>query len=289
MTDNPSSPAPTAERKKLTPAAERALAEAEARRKAAEASATPQQKEFQGPKGPEPTRYGDWERKGHRLGFLRASEWALPDAPTQPLVGEYAPIRENKCISAPAPGLLAPLVFGGAAVGVRAWRGGGDDAAGAGLGAAVVAEFSRQPGGARCRDRSGSGPEIRTCVTPSMSIRTIDGDTFEARVHLEPGLDLNTRVRLRGIDAPELKASCRAGIADGRGRDGRVARIARRRRRQDLQYRAGQIWRPRRRRRCDQAHRKCFDGDARRGSCPQLQRRPSQRLVCECRTNAAAK
>jgi endonuclease YncB( thermonuclease family) len=39
-------------------------------------------------------------------------------------------------------------------------------------------------------------------------IRTIDGDTFEARVHLEPGLDLNTRVRLRGIDAPELKASC---------------------------------------------------------------------------------
>lgn len=39
-------------------------------------------------------------------------------------------------------------------------------------------------------------------------IRTIDGDTFEARVHLWPGLDINTRVRLRGIDAPELKASC---------------------------------------------------------------------------------
>jgi endonuclease YncB( thermonuclease family) len=39
-------------------------------------------------------------------------------------------------------------------------------------------------------------------------IRTIDGDTFEARVHLEPGLDLNTRIRLRGIDAPELKAAC---------------------------------------------------------------------------------
>jgi hypothetical protein len=64
MTDSPSSPAPVAERKKLTPAAERALTEAEARRKAAAASATPHQKEFQGPKGPEPTRYGDWERKG---------------------------------------------------------------------------------------------------------------------------------------------------------------------------------------------------------------------------------
>ena len=39
-------------------------------------------------------------------------------------------------------------------------------------------------------------------------IRTIDGDTFEARVHLSPDLDPTSRVRLRGIDAPELKASC---------------------------------------------------------------------------------
>lgn len=39
-------------------------------------------------------------------------------------------------------------------------------------------------------------------------IRAIDGDTFEARVHLWPGLDMTTRVRLRGIDAPELKAGC---------------------------------------------------------------------------------
>ena len=64
MTDNSSFSALVAERKKLTPAAERALAEAEARRKAAEAHATTLQKEFQGPKGPEPTRYGDWEHKG---------------------------------------------------------------------------------------------------------------------------------------------------------------------------------------------------------------------------------
>ncbi|MBR0871748.1 thermonuclease family protein [Bradyrhizobium tropiciagri] len=39
-------------------------------------------------------------------------------------------------------------------------------------------------------------------------IRTIDGDTFEARVHLSSGPDVTARVRLRGIDAPELKASC---------------------------------------------------------------------------------
>lgn len=40
-------------------------------------------------------------------------------------------------------------------------------------------------------------------------IRTIDGDTFLARVRQRDGRDLVVRVRLRGIDAPELKASCR--------------------------------------------------------------------------------
>jgi endonuclease YncB( thermonuclease family) len=39
-------------------------------------------------------------------------------------------------------------------------------------------------------------------------VRTIAGDTFEALVHLWPGLDMTTRVRLRGIDAAELKAAC---------------------------------------------------------------------------------
>lgn len=56
--------APDMERKPLPPAAQRALAEAEARRKAAEAHPHPMAKELQGPKGPEPTRYGDWENKG---------------------------------------------------------------------------------------------------------------------------------------------------------------------------------------------------------------------------------
>jgi hypothetical protein len=66
-TDKPSPPATQAspgERKPLPPAAQRALAEAEARRLAAAANATPVPKELQGPKGPEPTRYGDWENKG---------------------------------------------------------------------------------------------------------------------------------------------------------------------------------------------------------------------------------
>ena len=72
MTDDPSPPAVAAsvpERKPLTPAAKRALAEAEARRRAAEANAQPAAKELQGPKGPEPTRYGDWQYKGRCTDF----------------------------------------------------------------------------------------------------------------------------------------------------------------------------------------------------------------------------
>jgi hypothetical protein len=63
MSDDPSQHQ-TPARKKLTPAAERALAEAEARRQAAAANAQKMPRELQGPKGPEPTRYGDWENKG---------------------------------------------------------------------------------------------------------------------------------------------------------------------------------------------------------------------------------
>jgi len=51
-------------RKSLPPAAQRALAEAEARRAAREKEQVTRPKEANGPKGPEPTRYGDWERNG---------------------------------------------------------------------------------------------------------------------------------------------------------------------------------------------------------------------------------
>ena len=53
--------------------------------------------------------------------------------------------------------------------------------------------------------RRAGTPDLRYAVDV---VRTIDGDTFEARVHLPPGSDMTTRVRLRGIDAPELKAAC---------------------------------------------------------------------------------
>jgi hypothetical protein len=60
--DDPASK--TAQRKPLSPAAERALAEAAKRRAEIERQATDRVKEVGGPSGPEPTRYGDWEKKG---------------------------------------------------------------------------------------------------------------------------------------------------------------------------------------------------------------------------------
>jgi hypothetical protein len=51
----------------LPPAAQRALAEAEARRKAAKDVALPT--ELGGRDGPEPVRYGDWEKKGIAIDF----------------------------------------------------------------------------------------------------------------------------------------------------------------------------------------------------------------------------
>ena len=43
---------------------------------------------------------------------------------------------------------------------------------------------------------------------PAEVLRVLDGDTFEARVRIWPGMDVTTKVRLRGIDAPEMRARC---------------------------------------------------------------------------------
>ena len=52
--------------------------------------------------------------------------------------------------------------------------------------------------------RRGAGADQRL---PVEVLRTIDGDTFVARVRLDSG-EIVTRVRLRGIDAAELRANC---------------------------------------------------------------------------------
>lgn len=54
-------------RRDLPPAAQRALAEAEERRRKAVARTPPP--EVGGRRGPDPVRYGDWERKGIAIDF----------------------------------------------------------------------------------------------------------------------------------------------------------------------------------------------------------------------------
>ena len=63
MTDTSKAPGDS-----LSEAAKRALAEAEERRLKAH-QAQMAAKEIGGPKGPEPTRYGDWEKKGLACDF----------------------------------------------------------------------------------------------------------------------------------------------------------------------------------------------------------------------------
>ncbi|PTQ70223.1 DUF1674 domain-containing protein [Celeribacter persicus] len=53
----------------LPPAAQRALAEAEERRKAREETVKAMPTELGGRDGPEPVRYGDWEKKGLAIDF----------------------------------------------------------------------------------------------------------------------------------------------------------------------------------------------------------------------------
>jgi len=69
--ETPAKPAATgteetqpAENPPVNPAAQRALAEAAARRVERERHAPDQPKEVGGRDGPEPTRYGDWEKDG---------------------------------------------------------------------------------------------------------------------------------------------------------------------------------------------------------------------------------
>jgi len=75
----------------------------------------------------------------------------------------------------------------------------------AALAAADQEESTRAPGDA-------GGPP-RVGVYPAEVIRVIDGDTFQARVRVWPGLDVDTKVRLRNIDAPELHARCADELA----------------------------------------------------------------------------
>ncbi|MBM3530708.1 MAG: nuclease [Alphaproteobacteria bacterium] len=93
-------------------------------------------------------------------------------------------------------GLAAAAFAAGVAIGAAI----GTPLAGRGIGVAAASAGESMRG-------VPAVPALRG-VHPAEVLRVVDGDTFEARVHLWPGLDITTRVRLRGIDAPELRARC---------------------------------------------------------------------------------
>ena len=125
-------------------------------------------------------------------------------------------------------------------------------------------------------------------VYPADVLRVIDGDTFEARVRVWPGLDVDTKVRLRGIDAPELHARCgdekvKAEAARDCARNNSGGR-----RRRRLAGRGGQVRRPCRCPGFDAQHRRRIGGAAQRRVCAQLQRRPPRHVVLSCIGNHRA-
>ena len=131
----------------------------------------------------------------------------MPDAPTHLLVGNMPPYerinayrpprggRWRRWFAAALPWVFVLGVAAGTMLPVRDW-------VRRSLPGSVDSQAARD---AEIIWKRAGNPDVRH---PVDVVRTIDGDTFEARVHLSPDLHLTTRVRLRGIDAPELKASC---------------------------------------------------------------------------------
>jgi len=73
---------------------------------------------------------------------------------------------------------------------------------------AAAAVAPAQPAKPQSAAASWTAAGGQSLVYPAEVVRVIDGDTFEARVRVWPGIDVDTKVRLRDIDAPELHARC---------------------------------------------------------------------------------
>ncbi len=113
------------------------------------------------------------------------------------------PYRRSRLSSFVA-GIFALGLLAGGLIGVSIWekhnRSSHDDPFAPG----GIFERAREA----ARNASASGPMPPLGRYAVDVLRVIDGDTFEARVHVWPGHELTTRIRLRGIDAPEIKARC---------------------------------------------------------------------------------
>jgi endonuclease YncB( thermonuclease family) len=90
---------------------------------------------------------------------------------------------------------------------------------------AAVLNGSPAPAASTSNVAAGERPPIPQPSYPASVIRVIDGDTFEARVHVWPGLELITKVRLRDIDAPEHRGRCEGERAKAQAAHEALARL----------------------------------------------------------------
>ena len=90
-------------------------------------------------------------------------------------------------------------------------------ATGVAVGAALPSAWSTRPitpSAAASPGIAASGPADAGLPRYPVDVtRVIDGDTFEGRVRAWPGIDITTKVRLRDIDAPEMKGRCERELA----------------------------------------------------------------------------
>lgn len=60
---------------------------------------------------------------------------------------------------------------------------------------------------------------------PAQVVRVIDGDTVAVHVYPWPGVIVETRIRLLGVDTPELRGKCEAEKAKAREAKATVAKL----------------------------------------------------------------
>src|SRR2546430_868631 len=105
----------------------------------------------------------------------------------------------------------------------------GTFALGLALGVGIAPELGRpvQANPAPVVPPAAERPNLVRGSHPAEVLRVLDGDTFEARVRAWPGIEITTKVRLRGIDAPEMRARCAEERAKAEGaRDALVVLLA---------------------------------------------------------------
>lgn len=100
-------------------------------------------------------------------------------------------------------------------------------AVGLAVGSALFPARSAQPFAGPAAAAPATPIAIDAMRYPVDVMRVVDGDTFEARVRVWPGIEIATKVRLRNIDAPEMRARCDQELTMARAaRDALAALLA---------------------------------------------------------------